>query len=158
MSPKEPAGTPAIQRLDSLLDSINSVFPVVIRKVLSNSMVRAKAGSSSMQALVIDGLASGQLTASDISRIYNISKPNVTALVDRLAERGYVERKHDAQDRRRVKISVTAKGRRLIARRRRIIKDYVLRTLEKLQPQEIDEIYISLAAFRDTLARLEKIF
>jgi DNA-binding MarR family transcriptional regulator len=158
MSPKEPAGIPAIQRLDSLLDSINSVFPVVIRKVLSNSMVRAKAGSSSMQALVIDGLASGQLTASDISRIYNISKPNVTALVDRLAERGYVERKHDAQDRRRVKISVTAKGRRLIARRRRIIKDYVLRTLEKLQPQEIDEIYISLAAFRDTLARLEKIF
>jgi DNA-binding MarR family transcriptional regulator len=157
MNLKEPAQALTIDRLSSLIDSISTVLPVIIRKVLNSSMVKTKVGSSEMQMLVMEGLGAGELTASDISRIYCISKSNVTTLVDRLVEHGYAERSHDDKDRRIIKISVTDKGRKLIDKRRRLMKKYVLSALEKLRPDEIDEIYNSLLTYRKTLSKLESI-
>ena len=43
----------------------------------------------------------GMMSVSEISRRLGIANPNITPLVDRLFEAGYVDRQHDENDRRR---------------------------------------------------------
>jgi ABC-type antimicrobial peptide transport system permease subunit len=52
----------------------------------------------------------GTMSVSEISRRLGIAKPNITPLVDRLFECGYVDRQHDENDRRVVNIYLTFAG------------------------------------------------
>ena len=59
----------------------------------------------------------GPLRLSDLNRHVLLSQPALSRLVDRLAERGLVERRTDPADGRGVRLSLTAAGR---ARQRQI--------------------------------------
>ncbi|MGA2366948.1 MAG: MarR family transcriptional regulator [Dehalococcoidia bacterium] len=144
-------------RLSNIVDDVMMLFPVIVRKVLFNTMMKTKIGSSDMQTIILEGLATGEMMPSEISKIYCISRPNVTTLVDKLIDKGYAQRLHDDKDRRVIKISVTDKGRRLIIKKRRIIKQYVLNTFAKLDPDEITEISKSLETQLELLTKLNNI-
>jgi len=45
-----------------------------------------------------------------------LSRANITLLVDQLTQRGLVRRQRDKQDRRKIEVSLTAEGRRRIAK------------------------------------------
>lgn len=53
----------------------------------------------------------GSMTVSDISIRFGIAKPNITPLIDRLADAGYVRRVRDDEDRRVVNVEILEKGR-----------------------------------------------
>jgi DNA-binding MarR family transcriptional regulator len=52
-------------------------------------------------------------TAGELARALSLRQPTVTGLVDRLVARGVVLRRHDARDRRVVRVSLTPQGREL---------------------------------------------
>ena len=47
---------------------------------------------------------------SDIAEFMNVTMGNVTSLMDRLIDQSYVERAHDTEDRRVVRVKLTSKG------------------------------------------------
>ncbi len=51
---------------------------------------------------------------NELAQFLGISRPAATGLVDRLATQGLVHRAHDTQDRRIVRVGITAKGRRIV--------------------------------------------
>jgi DNA-binding MarR family transcriptional regulator len=61
-------------------------------------------------AIVYDGKS----TPSALSSFIGIDRAAVTRHVDRIVEEGLVSRERDAEDRRCIKLEVTAKGRRLV--------------------------------------------
>jgi len=64
---------------------------------------------------VLSWLESGDAAAAVLADKLAVSRPTVTAAVDGLEARGFVERCGDADDRRRVTISITADGRKVLA-------------------------------------------
>ena len=50
-----------------------------------------------------------------LARVLEISRPAATGLIDRLIAQGLVRRRADARDRRIVRVTMTAKGRRMLA-------------------------------------------
>ncbi len=71
--------------------------------------------SSSFLALaLILGSEGNRLNPSHLSDALLASRTNVTRLTDELVSAGWVSRKPSAQDRRRVELSLTADGRKLI--------------------------------------------
>ena len=72
------------------------------------------------------------------------SLPSMTGIVDRLVERGLVERRRDPKDRRSVVVSLTDEGRQLL----RKLKDERLRTvsrlLEALPAEDLERLRIIL--------------
>jgi len=60
----------------------------------------------------------GPLTSGEIARRERMKKPSVTAAVDRLAQRGLIERRPDPSDRRVVWVASTEAGRRQVDARR----------------------------------------
>ena len=51
---------------------------------------------------------------SRLAEELDVALPNATGIVGRMAERGIVERRHDAEDRRIVRVGLTDAGRQLI--------------------------------------------
>ena len=58
----------------------------------------------------------GEMESRDLAAAVGISRPTSTGVVTTLEGRGYVRRRRDADDGRRVRVSLTAKGRAKIER------------------------------------------
>jgi len=90
----------------------------------------------------------GTLATSEVGRRLGISKPNVTALLDKLVAKGYVEREPDRNDRRVINITVTEKGRRFIGKRLRIFRDIMKGNMTVLDAGEIEALSSALETVR----------
>jgi DNA-binding MarR family transcriptional regulator len=89
----------------------------------------AKAGITPALAFTLGWIADNNgASVSEIARGCGTTKPTVTVAVNRLEERGLVERLPNPADRRGVAITVTAEGRTLA----RSIERYRLRKMKKL--------------------------
>lgn len=77
-------------------------------------------------------------TMSDMAGEMEISKPNLTPIIDRLIEDGYVERKEGQKDRRKLLISLTDKGWRYLGELEDQVKEQTRHKLESLSDEELD--------------------
>jgi DNA-binding MarR family transcriptional regulator len=77
------------------------------------------------------------LRMSDLSRYLGVTPATVTVVVDRLEERGLVERQHDTQDRRQLRCILTPLAEGLMAR---ICESARLRTRRLLAELSEDEL------------------
>jgi DNA-binding MarR family transcriptional regulator len=83
------------------------------------------------------------MTLGELSQRMMVSNGNVTGLVDRLVERGLIDRRPSAKDRRSQIVTLTAEGRRFF------------RTLARANGEWIGEMFADLSASDiDTLLRL----
>jgi long-chain acyl-CoA synthetase len=70
---------------------------------------------SSAQYRMLVQLAQGADASSSLAKKLAVSAPSVTAVIDGLVQLGAVERTHSVEDRRRIPITLTPKGRELLA-------------------------------------------
>lgn len=80
------------------------------RDCLQREVARAGHELSFSQYLTIKALAQGSAGVSELARAADLHPGAMTRLLDRLAERGVVERVTDPADRRAVVVSLTASG------------------------------------------------
>ena len=85
---------------------------------------------------------------SSIAERTSVDADKVTRAVDRLVSKGLVARKVDAEDRRRIVLRLTARGRRVHAEIEQVRRAIEERFLSVLAPEE-------LARFNATLDKLE---
>jgi DNA-binding MarR family transcriptional regulator len=86
----------------------------------------------------------GQVSMGELSQRMYLHISTVSGVVDRLEEKGYVERVRGDSDRRVVKISLTKAGKRLVQRGPEAAQGKLLHGLESLSRQEVLLIRSSL--------------
>jgi DNA-binding MarR family transcriptional regulator len=96
---------------------------------------------SPAQYRLLGSLADGPEGASRLARSLAITKPSLTGIVDGLVARKLVDRHDDPSDRRRVALTLTGAGRRILAHADRSIE------------QRLDEILSSTSEDDAALAR-----
>lgn len=89
-----------------------------------------------------------RLTA--LAELAAVSQPGMTGLIGRLHVQGLVERAPDPDDRRSVRVSVTAAGRELLAERRRDRAEKLAGLIAELD----DDDQVALAAAVPAITRL----
>jgi DNA-binding MarR family transcriptional regulator len=89
---------------------------------------------------------------SELNRHVLLSQPALSRMVDRLADRGLVDRCTDPGDRRGVRLSLTPAGREVQRKIGRPHARSVTRALNVLTPEELDQ----LAAITGKLVRSEE--
>jgi DNA-binding MarR family transcriptional regulator len=86
----------------------------------------------------------GQLSMGELSQRMYLHMSTVSGVVDRLEEKGYVERTRGEKDRRVVKISLTKAGKRIVQRGPEAAQGQLLHGLESLSGREVLIIRSSL--------------
>ena len=120
-------------------------------KVLSNERV-LKVGLSMAQLNILYTLKRcGEMPMSRLAEMLNVSLSNATGLIDRIEERGLVERTRVAEDRRIVLIRVTLAGEQML-REFDILSDDLLRSvLGRLSRSELAAVGTAFASIREAL-------
>lgn len=144
-------------RLNNLVDDMMVQFPRIARKLIIATRAKKAPVSSDIQARLLEGLITGPMKPSEISRVHCISKPNVTTLISKLIESGLAERSHDEKDRRVIYINITDKGKKIAYRRRKIVKEYMSKIFDQLGEDEIEDTFVAVEAYRDILVRFNDI-
>lgn len=87
----------------------------------------------------------------DIAAAVQLDSPVVTGLVDRLVKEGLVIRQDDPQDRRSVKIFLTARGKEIVDEITSTLAEYNHRMKSIIQPEDIPAFERALTALEEKL-------
>ena len=147
-------------------NEINALDPVVVDNIAAKifrvqPMLRKRVqkfeGSNSAQSMPLSHVQvltvlndEGSMTVSDISRRFNIAKPNITPLVDRLSAEGLVERQRSTLDRRVVNIAICEKGRERLKETQDAIHNMITGWSDRISGEEFEELSGAL----DSLIRI----
>jgi DNA-binding MarR family transcriptional regulator len=81
-------------------------------------------------------LGDGAEASSSLAAKLAVSRPTVTAVVEGLAERGLVDRRHSDEDRRRVSVNLTESGRRMLASADEVVSTKLAEVLAAVSPRQ----------------------
>jgi len=101
--------TASRQQLVSELTDLVQQAPVKLYPKLWRDL--GEAGITLPQLGAMSLVAQNPRRVSDVAGALDMSLPSATSLLDRLEERGFIERTHDASDRRVVRCCLTPEGR-----------------------------------------------
>jgi DNA-binding MarR family transcriptional regulator len=91
---------------------------------------------------------SGELAMSRLADFLDVSLSNATGLVDRMEERGLVERTRVSDDRRVVLVGLTPAGRDVLAEIQMLKQDLMNAILERLDERRLIRLQAALRDFR----------
>jgi DNA-binding MarR family transcriptional regulator len=94
-------------------------------------------------------------TTGELGRELGLAPASMTRVIDRLEERGLVERKRDEEDRRRVLLVITARGERLLGETRLLEGTNVHRAVEQMSPTERRRVTEALRLLVERVRALE---
>ena len=94
---------------------------------------------------------SGEMPMSRLAEVLNVSLSNATGLIDRIEERGFVERTRVPEDRRVVKIRVTPEGSRMLDEIDALSDDLLRSVLGHLGPSKLSAVSETAAGLRAAL-------
>ena len=138
---------------DQLTDSIIADFRVTIgamKCAMSERLVRL--GISMAQLNIMYTLQrNGEMPMSRLAELLNVSLSNATGLVDRMEERGFIERTRVPEDRRIVLVHVTEAGTRMIQENDALSDELMRDVLGRLDPAELPVIARAVAEVRAAL-------
>ena len=94
---------------------------------------------------------SGEMTMSQLADVLNVSLSNATGLIDRLEERGYIERHRVPEDRRIVLVRVTASGEAMLAQIDALSDNLLRSVLERLPLSQLRGVAHAFVALREAV-------
>ena len=103
-----------------------------------------------------DDCCGAGISNSDIQEELQVTKSAVSQMLDSLVEKGYVERKLDSNDRRRMCVTITPSGKEILkrfnVRANRLAEDVSARMGE----QKVQQMFDLLNEFMDTYLEVQK--
>ena len=141
--------------IDNVAQNMFHILPLIKKRLLHMDLVQREHGTPLSHVQVLAMLNDvGTMSVSEISRRLGIAKPNITPLVDRLYESGYVDRQHDENDRRVVNIVLLPAGCDKLAAIRATISRQIQVQAEDLTISEFRELNESLQSIVRILSSL----
>jgi DNA-binding MarR family transcriptional regulator len=147
------AATPAV---DASVDGIIARFRLAYRELRcigSERMLRQGLSMGHLHALTLLE-RHGEMPMSGLADVLDASLSNTTGLVDRMEERGLVERHRVPDDRRVVMVRVTDRGREALAEADILKEDIVRSILESLDRPQLERLSASLDDIREGVERV----
>jgi DNA-binding MarR family transcriptional regulator len=153
IDPQSPGAIPQDATDADLTDGIIADLRIglgAMKCAMSERLVRL--GISMAQLHIMHTLQrSGEMTMSQLADQLAVSLSNATGLVDRLEERGYVERRRVPEDRRVVVVRVTDLGARTLQESDALNVQLMRDVMARLDPDELPAIAHAVAEVRAAL-------
>ena len=141
--------------IDHVAQNMFHVLPLLKKRLLHMDLVQREHGTPLSHVQVLAMLQDvGTMSVSEISRRLGIAKPNITPLVDRLYECGYVDRQHDDGDRRVVNVVLLPAGEEKLAAIFATISGEIRKQADHLTVSEFRELNDSMSSIVRILSSL----
>ncbi|HTY81444.1 MAG TPA: MarR family transcriptional regulator [Dehalococcoidales bacterium] len=131
------------------------IFRLVRRKVVTDTLAEIDPTFKLLHFEILKVLKEeGTMHVAKIGEKLVIAKAQMTHLIDKLAELGFIERVTCQSDRRTVNISLTTKGKKFMEVQDALILNAVRENMTSLTDNELEALSGSLRRLRDMLFKL----
>ena len=144
------------KKLESIADDVFSSFHLLFRRIAREGTTQSTRIFDPSRFVLAAVMKHGPIPMSEIGKRMDVSKPYMTALVDKLIREGLVERIPDKNDRRVINVAITKTGRDTLKVFRRNARKTVMENLSSLTSDEVSALHESLKTIRDIVSRLDK--
>ncbi len=135
------------KEFEKMVDNIliyNQLFYRRIKTSISEE-ARLKYGRTDGYYQILGILVSlGPMPISEIGKQLHISKPNMTPLIDKLVEDGWVKRSRSDKDRRVINVEITEEGKKFLFEARKVVEENIKENLSDLNEEELQTLNESL--------------
>jgi DNA-binding MarR family transcriptional regulator len=131
-------------------DDLQGDVLVALRRIMRATSLHSRRLGKAMgltvpQLVVMRAIAgAGEPTASEVARRVSLSQATVTTILNRLEERGFLVRERSSEDRRRLRLCLTASGREVLSEAPLPLQDSFVRRFGSLSAWEQHQIVASL--------------
>ena len=136
--------------MNQLQSTVTREVVMALRRIIraidlhSHALV-ARCGLTGPQLMVLKELVeTPPRSVGDVARGVHLSQATVTGILDRLEERGAVSRTRSRDDRRRVEVTATDRGRELVAAAPPLLQEHFVRRFGQLPGWEQTQVLSSL--------------
>ncbi|SFL48189.1 MarR family winged helix-turn-helix transcriptional regulator [Salibacterium qingdaonense] len=134
-----------------------TLFPMIKRKLLPPAKTNQGSELSVTDFFILKTLEDfGDLTSTEIGKKLRIQKSNLTPLVQKLEESGFVIRTPSSADRRVKYMSLTGEGAGCLQRIAVKLEEGMEKRLEHLQEEDLIKLQESVLNMHDILAKLDQ--
>jgi len=143
------AGTPRTDLVDGILTELQAA----VRELRCGALTGVIRRDVSMTHLHVLWLLAhrGEMSMTELADVLGISLSNATGLMDRMEERGLIERVRVPDDRRRVFVRPAAGGRLGLQNTEGLKRDRMRRVLERLDERQLRRALLAFRDFRTAL-------
>ncbi|WP_223069579.1 MarR family winged helix-turn-helix transcriptional regulator [Paenibacillus caui] len=139
--------------LDHNIERLLNAWKKTTRQIENDIMQHKELGLTGPQFhLLIFIYRKGTCKVSDLAEAMNVKPSAITVMLDRLVQSGFVDRRHDENDRRAVLVSLTGRGNEVMAEGRKKSLKIVKWYLGQLKDSEVE----SLVGIVEKLSTMEK--
>ncbi len=96
----------------------------------------------------------GPSSVSSIARDLCISKPNMTPIIDKLLECGYVNRYEDPKARRVIRIEITEKANEVFKIKKDLMKSFLKEKLSVLPDEDLISLSGAISEFKRVMSKI----
>lgn len=138
------------------LDEIAEALPQRAGALSRLFLTRTSICVSRTEVGVLKILTSGPRRITDLASVERVSQPTITLLVNRLTERGWVERVGDPSDGRAVLVSLTPSGEQAFAQLRAEYRAMLHEEMATLSDRDVATLARSVEILDGLIGRLEE--
>jgi MarR family transcriptional regulator, 2-MHQ and catechol-resistance regulon repressor len=106
---------------------------------LVSEIITKQNNITEQQMTVLKILARNPMQMNELGRELLVSSPTITSLIDRMEKKGIVKRE-DCKDRRKIKIQLTAEGKKLYQKAMEQYRELLQKSFNVLAPEEASEL------------------
>lgn len=88
-----------------------------------------------------------KISSKQLAAIFEVTPANITGIIDKLIEQGFVRRVENSQDRRVFFLESTQAGKTLIDNLDQLASEHSAQMLSALNEEELKHVYLGLSAF-----------
>jgi MarR family transcriptional regulator, organic hydroperoxide resistance regulator len=141
--------------IDAIAMELSKLLPVLQQKLIKPFEQFAKSKISPMQFHVMFTLEEkGDLSMSQLSHELLTSKQQMTPIIDKLIDCGFVEREHDKLDRRVVKINLSSSGGQFLEKQRLEIFEMLKKKIQNLGNSNLNALHKAFLEIRRVIDKL----
>jgi DNA-binding MarR family transcriptional regulator len=143
------------KNIDAVTMELSKIIPLFQQKLIKPFEQIAKSKISPMQFYVMLTLKEKcDLAMTQLSNELLISKQQMTPIIDKLIEFGFVDRKHDKKDRRIVKISLSSSGKLFLEKQKMEMFDMLKTKMQSLDDDDLSTLYKAFLEVRRVIEKL----
>jgi DNA-binding MarR family transcriptional regulator len=137
--------------LDNIVENLLYVLPIIHKKIfkINPPEIVKDVHLSRLHVGIMEILYHEMLPISDIARRFLIPKPQMTLLICQLVSAGVVERQMNEDDRRMIVIALTEKGKTVLRRCEKNLRNNIEEMLSDLNKEEQEGLSLSLQKLRE---------
>ncbi len=139
-----------------IIQNLLGAIPVIHRKLTAVLDDGVGQGLTHYHFAILGMLSRTEsLTASEIGRRLIVSKPQMTAIIDKLVDSGLVARQPDSKDRRIINIYLTEQGKEVLDKAVRLVQKNFEKKFTQLSREDLDLLCQSLRNIRNIGVKIE---